>query len=531
MASLDTVSAPAELSPLAVLRRFRAHNATLDDFIASRREAQPTRELMVFEDRRWSWQQAEEATARLAGALLVRGVQRGERLVVMGRNSPWHVLLLLAAARVGAIFVPINPQFKVEEAQYVLGHSRPALVLADDEALPVARQALAQAGLEATVLPLDETWAQGATPLPPQASDPQTTCIIIYTSGTTGFPKGVMHSQASLIAAGEAFVERLHLQPDDRLLLILPMFHINAMFYSVAGTFAAGATLLVEARFSASGFWQRVQALQATQVNIIEAVAAILLNRPDSEYLPGHTLRKIYGVRQAMMARFRERFAVPVLVGGYAMSEIPGVLSTPVHGEVPPNCMGLLCRHPDPARPWAECRIVDDEGQDVPVGQTGELAVRTPILMQGYFQDEAQTQASFRGGWFLTGDLVRADAQGHFFFVSRKKDIIRRRGENVAGSELDRVIGEHPGVLVAAAIGVPSEFGDEDILVAVKPKEGVALAEQAIVDWCRQRLAAMKVPRYVLLLEQMPLTPTHKVAKAELRKDPSLRERAVDFKV
>src|SRR5690606_6553270 len=116
--------------------------------------------------------------------------------------------------------------------------------------------------------------------------------------------------------------------------------------------------------------------------------------------------------------------------------------------------MGLLCRHPDPERPWAECRIVDDEGRDVPVGETGELVVRTPILMKGYFRDEAQTAASQRDGWFLTGDLVRADAQGHYFFVARKKDIIRRRGETVSGAELDRVIGEHPAVLVAAAIGV-----------------------------------------------------------------------------
>ena len=149
--------------------------------------------------------------------------------------------------------------------------------------------------------------------------------------------------------------------------------------------------------------------------------------------------------------------------------------------------------------------------------------------MQGYFNDEEQTRKSFRDGWFLTGDLVRADAQGRYYFVSRKKDIIRRRGENVAGSELDRVIGEHPGVLVAAAIGVHSECGDEDILVAVKPKEGLALTEQDVVDWCRQRLTAMKVPRYVILLDDMPLTPTHKVAKAELRKDPPLRQRAVDF--
>ncbi len=189
----------------------------------------------------------------------------------------------------------------------------------------------------------------------------------------------------------------------------------------------------------------------------------------------------------------------------------------------------MICRHPDYQRPWAECRIVDDAGNDVALGETGEMIVRTPIVMQGYFNDPEQTAASFRDGWFLTGDLVRRDEEGFYYFVSRKKDIIRRRGENIAGQELDRVIGEHPEVVAAAAIGVPSEFGDEEILVAVKLKAGAAAREQDIVDWCRGRLAAMKVPRYVVLMEDMPFTPTHKVAKAELKKDTSLKGRAVDF--
>lgn len=526
---MSAVAQVRELSPLEVIRRFRPHDGTMDDFIASRREADPGRELICAEGRSWSWQEAEAITARMAGQLRLDGVLPGDRIVVMGRNSPWHVFLLLATARLGAILTPINPQFKVEEAAYVLGHSQPRVVLADDEAMPVARAALAQTAVDPVVHELGDAWAENAPGVPPQRGATEAPCIIIYTSGTTGFPKGVLHSQGSLIAAGEAFVERLHLQPDDRLLLILPMFHINAMFYSVSGTFAAGATLLIERRFSASSFWQRVQELKATQVNIIEAVAAILISRPESEFQPGHTLRKIYGVRQAMMSRFRERFDVPILVGGYAMTEIPGVLSTPVQGEVPPNCMGMLCRHPDPARPWAQCRVVDEVGLDVPVGETGELVVRTPILMKGYFRDEVQTAASYRDGWFLTGDLVRVDAQGHYFFVARKKDIIRRRGENVSGSELDRVIGEHPAVLVAAAIGVPSPMGDEDILVVVKPKDGAELQAQSVLDWCRERLASMKIPRYVLLTDDMPLTPTHKVAKAELRKEAAaLRERAFD---
>jgi crotonobetaine/carnitine-CoA ligase len=145
---------------------------------------------------------------------------------------------------------------------------------------------------------------------------------------------------------------------------------------------------------------------------------------------------------------------------------------------------------------------VDDEGHDVPANAVGELVVKTPIIMQGYFRDPEQTKAAFRDGWFLTGDLVRRDEDGYLFFVSRKKDIIRRRGENIAGAELDRVVGSHPAVLEAAAIPVPAELGEDEILVAVVLKPGQALTAQEIAQWCHERLAPQKVPRYVVFLDE-----------------------------
>src|SRR5262249_15110730 len=159
------------------------------------------------------------------------------------------------------------------------------------------------------------------------------------------------------------------------------------------------------------------------------------------------------------------------------------------------------------------------EGHDVPVGEVGEMWVKTPIMMQGYFRDPEQTAAAFRDGWFMTGDLVRRDEAGFFFFVSRKKDIIRRRGENIAGAELDRVIGAHPGVFEVAAIAVPSELGEDEILAAIVKRPDHAVSAADIVAWCRARLAAMKVPRYVLFMDALPHTPTNKIAKASLRED------------
>jgi crotonobetaine/carnitine-CoA ligase len=153
---------------------------------------------------------------------------------------------------------------------------------------------------------------------------------------------------------------------------------------------------------------------------------------------------------------------------------------------------------------------------------------RTPIVMKGYFRDPEQTKASFQDGWFMTGDLVRRDEEGFFFFVSRKKDIIRRRGENIAGAELDRVIGAHPAVFEVAAIAVPAELGEDEILAAIVKRPGHDVTAADITQWCKERLAAMKVPRYVLFVDELPHTPTHKIAKAALRQDRTLTQRAVD---
>ena len=253
------------------------------------------------------------------------------------------------------------------------------------------------------------------------------------------------------------------------------------------------------------------------------------MKRPREEFRAEHRITKLYGARQPMMDTFRNEFHIPHLIGGYGMTEIPGVTCIPLEGPAKVGSMGPVGRHPDPARPWAQCRVVDDDGRDVGVGEVGELIVKTPIIMQGYFRDPEQTKNAFRDGWFLTGDLVRRDADGYFFFVSRKKDIIRRRGENISGAELDRVIGEHPAVFEVAAIAVPSELGEDEILVAVVPRPGQTVTADEIADWSRKHLAAQKVPRFVAIVDELPHTPTHKILKAKLRADTALRARAVDL--
>lgn len=525
-------------SPLGVINSYRPHDGTLHDAFRSRCASRADELFLVQDDVRWTWRQFGELYERLAGALAARGISRGMRVAIAGRNDRAHVLALFALARLGAIMVPVNPDFGPREMTYALRHADVQGIMAESRLLglirPIADEFETRPWLMVTDAPQDDPDSlqaalqhDAAASLPLPASTD--TCVIIYTSGTTGFPKGVMHSQYNLVTAGEANVARVHLQPEDRVMIILPFFHMNALFYSVGGVLASGASMILVPRFSASTFWHVAADNGATVVNIIEAIGTILASRDRSEYRPDHKLRVVYGVRKKSAPVFRDEFGVRHLFSGFGMTEIPGVTCNPYDGPDKPGSMGVVGAHPDPSRPWARCRVVDDEGRDVGVDEVGELWVSTPIVMQGYFRDPEQTRQAFEGEWLKTGDLVRRDADGFFFHISRKKDIIRRRGENIAAAELEMVVNEHPAVFEAAALAVPSELGEDEILMVVAPRQGASLTEREVAEWCRAKLAAIKVPRYVALLDELPHTPTHKIAKNVLREDPQVKARMVDM--
>ena len=557
MSATSTISipvAPGTIAPLDVISRFAPHGYTLMALLDTRARAQPDKELIVYAGASISYAEVLRETQATAAALTARGVVRGDRVGVISVNHPSTVYTFIALARLGAIMVPVNADYGVAEVRYVFTHAGVCGVVAAPEALAVAQEACKDitpapwfalnqppsAALPVTGVSMLRDAATGAsadaadgTPVPAgtPAGLPDDTCILIYTSGTTGFPKGVMHGQKNVVMAGEGFVQRMFIQPDERILCVLPMFHINAIFYSLTGSLVAGATLILEPRFSASKFWEVAHATRATEVNTIAAAAGILMRRSRDEYRPGHCLRKMFGAPfdDETYRVFRDEFNMPHVIEGFGMSEIPGALNNPFDGERRIRSMGKPSRHPDPAIKLAEVQITDDDGKLVPVGVTGELNVKTPILMQGYYKDAEQTRAAFRDGWFLTGDLAWVDADGYYWFVARKKDIIRKRGENISGAELDRVIGNHPSVLEAAALPVPSDLGEDDILIAVLLREGKQASAQDIADWCRAHLTPIKVPRYVVFVDSLPHTPTHRVEKFKMRQDSTLLTRATDL--
>ena len=543
--SAATPDGTTERSPAEVVALYPAHLETVPSFLETRTRIAAERPVLQFEPREWTYGELQAGARALATALAARGMGAGDRIAHVSLNSDASVVLSLAVAMLGAIFIPLNPAATDEELGYLLHHARPRMILAQPADLE--RSARIAGGLvpapalmsslelgvdcasAAQALERIAALAGGAVWSPPLVR-PDDPVVVIYTSGTTGFPKGVVHTHRSFILAAEGFVSRMHLQPEERLLTLMPFYHINALFYSLGGAIAAGAALITGPRFSASDFWHLAARTAATQFNFLAAIGNILINRPRSEFDPAHRVRKVYGapISERIYRVFREEFHIPVLIEGYGMSEIPGACAMPYAGPHKAGSLGRVAVHPRLPGELAEMRIVDDNGREQPVGEVGEIAVRTPMMFKEYLDDPRQTAAAFRDGWFLTGDLARRDAADFFYFVARKKDIIRRRGENISGVELDRIIAEHPDVLEAAAIGVPAELGEEEILVAIVPRPQTHPRPEDILSWCRGRLPAMKVPRFITLVDTLPHTPSHRVAKHRLKADPSVLGRAFD---
>lgn len=533
--------------PIDVLRKYPPHDDTLYGLMTSRADIRQDEPFLIIDEVTTSWAQFRARTEKTRMLLARYGVRGGDRVAIMADNGTDYVVILFATITSGAIAVPMNPALTVAEATYILGQSEPRLIACDGPLVSLLEAAASANGMHPAILSLDggldRRYAQdvnvaasaedlpilaGAEAAPPTAAD---TAIIIYTSGTTGTPKGVMHSQRNMVRAGEYSVERLYLQPHDRLLCVLPFFHINGLFYSLMAATAAGASLVMTARFSASSFWRLAAESGATEVNVIATVGRILMRRPTSEFVPGHHIRKLYGapIPPDVYAALRERFGIPSLVEGYGLTEAPAICSNPYKGPCKVGSIGVPTPHPDPEKGHALLRVVDDEGRDVADGTVGELVVRSPVIMQGYYKNATATRAAFLNGWFRTGDLVCRDVDGYYTFVTRKKDIIRRRGENISGAEIDNAVSTHPGVQVAAAIAVDAELGEDDILVAVIRRPGSDVSEAELHRWCRDQLNPIKVPKYIVFVDSFPYTPSHRVAKHQLKKNDDLLRRAVKF--
>jgi crotonobetaine/carnitine-CoA ligase len=340
-----------------------------------------------------------------------------------------------------------------------------------------------------------------------------------------------MHNQPTPAYAGENFVFRAALNPEDHVMAILPLFHVNAQFGSLWGTIAAEASLVLIRRFSASRFWEQAVRYGATEFNFIGAVGRILCNRPESEYRPEHTIKTACGtpVRSDVYECFTKKFHIENVIDGYGLTEYPLASQTPIGGLIKMNCMGVPGRVFDPNLKYVEMKIVDDDGKEVQQGEVGELLLKGLTIMKGYYKEPEKTAEAIRDGWFYTGDYVYQDEDDYYFFVDRKKDIIRKGGENISAAEVEGVINENPKVLEATVIPVPAELGEDEVMACIVLKPGETMKPEEVVDWTKDRLAPFKVPRYVQFRESIPKTVTQKVQKQVIKKEEDLIQSSHDM--
>ena len=469
-----------------------------------------------------------------AAATLFRqlGIGHGDRVCVFLPNVPEVLYTWFGLALIGGITVTINTAYRRDEMAFILNNADAAALVAHDSLLEVATAAADLAPCVrhrlavGNAAPPDDWQSYGqlldAAPelerLPAVA--PTDIAILQYTSGTTGNPKGVMVTHQMYVAAGQGFALWTQARADDRFFTCLPYFHANAQYYSTMGTLAAGATLVVQERFSASRFWQQVRDAEATVVNFIGMMMPVLAKndpRPDDADNP---VRLFYGspaFSPEFLADFERRFGTDIIVG-FGMTETCYGTIESIRGERRANSSGQPRQHPDPAFENT-VRIVDDAGVPVPNGAPGEIAIRNPATMPGYWRNAEQTDLSLRDGWLFTGDLGRLDDDGYLYFVDRKKDVIRRRGENISSQEVEDVIKRHGPVLDCAIIAVPSELGEDEVKAYITPRPGASVAPADVVRWCADHLAYFKVPRYIEVRDELPRTPSLRVRKDVLRQE------------
>lgn len=491
---------------------------TIPELIAKLARRRPDRPWLFYEGDSWSAADVAELVERTATGLAERGVKHGDRVAVVLGNRPETLFAWFAANQLGAIFVPLNHALKKLEIAGALRLTRPRVVVVSEHYELVA-SALDE--LPATLRPLlasPEELASVGRGAPPTEVRRDDVAVLLSTSGTTGTPKAVAQSHYTYALTAEAFPFWLGLTESDRMLTALPFFHINAQAYSTMGALGVGASLAVLPRFSAQNFWSDAGRLGATQFNGVGAMINILLRTEPRPSDREHSIRVCYAAL-ALPERdhvgFEKRFGTTLTVG-YGMSET--TFGTVWPRDKPPRhgTMGTLRQHPRLGE-INRARVVRDDGRDAEVDEPGELWLQNPATMRGYWDDAASTELTLAGGWLRTGDLVRRDADGFFTFVTRKKDVIRRRGENIAAAEIEDALVTHPSVHEAAAIGVPSDLGEDDIVAFVVGGAGAILDLEELREWTRARLADFKVPKEIHVLDALPRTETARIAKRLLK--------------
>jgi carnitine-CoA ligase len=479
---------------------------TLAELLRDRAVRVPHRDALRMRTRTVTFEQLDRDVDRMVEALAGLGVQPGETVGVMMRNCPEFATLWLACIRIGAIEAPVNTAFRGVGLGRLLDLCQCRILIAGEEFLPALAEVRAGlARLEKVVtrheladFALSCSGKQRDYPV-----DPTKPSQIFFTSGTTGSSKACLFDSRYTVGQARIYARQWQIGGDDVLYNPFPLFHIDASVLTLAPAILCGCTAALGERFSVSGFWDEVREFGATVFDYMGATLTMLWKAPERANDADNPVRFAWGVPMPdFAADFEQRFGLR-LVEAYGLTDA----GVPVYQPLD-----------EPRRPGSCGKVVPEYTLDI--AADGEILVKAHepgLTTLGYLGDPAATSAAIARGWFHTGDLGRIDEEGWVYFAGRKKDVIRRRGENISCFEIEEVVLAHPAILEAAAFGLPSELTDEDVMVCAVLREGAAVTAKEFLMWCEGRMARHMVPRFVEFVRALPHTPTEKVEKYQLR--------------
>lgn len=487
-----------------------------------------------------SYAEFEGSVAKFASALSSLGVKKGDNVAFLLGNTPHFLISLYATMRLGATAVPINPIYTPDEISYILKNSDAKVVIALDLLLPLIEQAAPafplvthyivcettsetaekMAALPEEVKPKVKSFTsilQSGEMIEPVQVETDDTAVILYTSGTTGHPKGAMLTFENIYSNARDVAEYLQFSASDRVITTLPVFHVFALTVVVNAPLLTGATILLLPKFSPGDVFALAKAEEATVFAGVPTMYNFLYQAPgvDPEDFASVRLAISGGASLpvALLHNFEDKFNVRISEG-YGLSEAsPVTCFNPLDRERKAGSIGTSIIN-------VENKVVNELGEELPAGEVGELVVKGPNVMKGYYKMPEETQNAIRDGWLYTGDLAKKDEEGYFYIVDRKKDMIIVGGFNVYPREVEEVLFAHPGIMEAAVVGIPDPSFGEQVLAFVVLKDD-SLTESDIQDFCREKLVKYKVPAKIEILAELPKNTTGKILRRTLKEQAS----------
>lgn len=518
---------------------------TIGRILADKARRIPGRPFLLWQGRSYTYAEIEAITNRYANGFAAYGIGHGDHVAVLLPNCPEFLWVVWGLGKLGAVAVPLNTAAKGDMLAYFIGQSDSKLLIADSEwadriaavagALPelgtyvfrgpIPGELPTVAGSPVQVLSLQAFESDDETAPPLDRVRHDDAHLIVYTSGTTGPSKGVLCPHSQGLGVGRSISTDYGYRSDDVIYACLPLFHVNALWYSCTAALWAEASFALSPRFSATRFWEEIRACGATQFNSLGAMTNILLQLPGGPEDRDHALRQIMAVpmQQALYAELQSRYGVAV-TSLFAMSENYAVTT------FVPDDRADKAGSAGSARGASDLQIVDDDGRIMGPGEVGEIQMRPRhegSMMNGYYKMPEASAGAFVEGWFCTGDRGYLDADGYLYFIDRKKEAIRRRGENISAYEVELILSRHPAILEVAAVPVPSEMSEDEVMVYVVLNQGASLAHAEVVHFAAEHMNYYMVPRFVEFIAELPKTATEKIEKYKLKQDALSRRSAL----